>query len=225
MLHRSPARTLHALTYRAIRIEGGLIPAEELTRLTLLADPKASEQTEAHYRIAKGLKLRDEIARDFKIALALWRDFQALRQRTDADAHALTLSQWLLPLLRDVLHFADAARCPATLHAGQSYAIGHAGNGGHVPLVLAGFDQPLDSAAERFGDTHPTTGKTRRRSPFMLAQEALNASDSALWAIVSNGLAFCLSLCGRKPIAFFLSYGCGKIGFTRFNGTSSMAAY
>ncbi|HNQ08831.1 MAG TPA: N-6 DNA methylase [Giesbergeria sp.] len=188
MLHRSFARSPHQLTYRAIRIEGGLIPAEELTRLTLLADPKASEQTEAHYRIAKGLKLRDEIARDFKIALALWRDFQALRQRTDADAHALTLSQWLLPLLRDVLHFADAARCPATLHAGQSYAIGHAGNGGHVPLVLAGFDQPLDSAAERFGDTHPTTGKTRRRSPFMLAQEALNASDAALWAIVSNGL-------------------------------------
>jgi hypothetical protein len=67
--------------------------------------------------------------------------------------------------------------------------MGHAaGNGGRVPLVFAGFDEPLDGAAERFGETNPDTGKTRRRSPFMLAQEALNASDASLWAIVSNGL-------------------------------------
>ena len=181
-------KPLHQLAYRAIRIEGGLIPAEELTRLTLLGDPKASEQTEGHYRIAKGLKLRDEIARDFKIALTLWQDFQALRQRQDVQAHEVTVREWLLPLLRDVLHFHDAARCPAVQRAGHQYAIGHAGAGGRVPLVFAGFDQPLDSAAERFGETNPDTGKTRRRSAFMLAQEALNANDASLWAIVSNGL-------------------------------------
>lgn len=181
-------KPLHQLAYRAIRIEGGLLPAEELTRLTLLADPKASEQTEPQYRIAKGLKLRDEIARDFKIALTLWQDFQALRQRQDVQAHDVTVREWLLPLLRDVLHFHDAARCSAIQQAGHQYAIGHAGTGGRVPLVFAGFDQPLDGAAERFGETNPDTGKTRRRSPFMLAQEALNASDASLWAIVSNGL-------------------------------------
>lgn len=181
-------KPLHQLAYRAIRIEGGLLPAEELTRLTLLADPKGSEQTEQHYRIAKGLKLRDEIARDFKIALTLWQDFQALRQRQDVQAHEVTIREWLLPLLRDVLHFHDAARCPAIQHAGHEYAVGHTSTGGRVPLVFAGFDQPLDSSAERFGETNPDTGKTRRRSPFMLAQEALNASDASLWAIVSNGL-------------------------------------
>jgi len=181
-------RLTHQLAYRAIRIEGGLIPAEELTRLTLLADPKGTEQTESHYRIAKGLKLRDEIARDFKIALNLWQDFKALRQRQDVRAHEVTVREWLLPLLRDVLHFHDAARCAAIEKAGHQYAVGHAGNGGRVPLVFAGFDEPLDSAAERFGETNPDTGKTRRRSPFMLTQEALNASDATLWAIVSNGL-------------------------------------
>jgi N-6 DNA Methylase len=181
-------RAAHQLAYRAIRIEGGLIPADELTRLTLLADPKGSEQTEGHYRIARGLKLRDEIARDFKIALNVWQDFQALRQRQDVLAHEVTVREWLLPLLRDVLHFHDAARCPAIEHGGHQYAIGHAGNGGRVPLVFAGFDQPLDSAVERFGETNPDAGKTRRRSPFMLAQEALNANDDSLWAIVSNGL-------------------------------------
>ena len=181
-------RITHQLSHRAIRIEGGLIPADELTRLTLLADPKASEQTESHYRIARGLKLRDEIARDFKIALNLWQDFLALRQRQDVRGHDVTVREWLLPLLRDVLHFHDAARCPVIEHGGHQYAIGHAGNSSRVPLVFAGFDQPLDSAAERFGELNPDTGKTRKRSPFMLAQEALNATDASLWAIVSNGL-------------------------------------
>ncbi len=181
-------RTTHQLAYRAIRIEGGLIPAEELTRLTVLADPKATEQTESHYQLPKGLKLRDEIARDFKIALNLWQDFQALRQRQDVRAHEVTVREWLLPLLRDVLHFNDAARCPPIVRAGHDYAIGHAAGDGRVPLVLAGFDEALDAATERFGETNPDTGKTRRRSPFMLAQEALNASDASLWALVSNGL-------------------------------------
>lgn len=189
MTRRNSTRQAHQLAYRAIRIEGGLIPADELTRLTLLADPKATEQTESHYRIARGLKLRDEIARDFKIALNLWQDFQALRRREDVQPHDVTVREWLLPLMRDVLHFHDAARCPAIRRAGHQYDIGHAGSGGRVPLVLAGVDQPLDTAAERFGETNSDTGRTRRRSPFMLAQEALNASDASLWALVSNGLS------------------------------------
>ncbi len=189
MDRRNPTRQTHQLAYRAIRIEGGLIPAEELNRLTLLGDPKATEQTESQYRIAKGLKLRDEIARDFKIALNLWQDFQVLRRRQDVQPYEVTVREWLLPLLRDVLHFHDAARCSAIEQAAHQYNIGHAGSGGRVPLVFAGFDQPLDAAAERFGEFNPDTGRTRRRSPFMLAQESLNASDASLWALVSNGLS------------------------------------
>lgn len=189
MTRRTSTRRAHQLAYRAIRIEGGLIPADELTRLTLLADPKATEQTESHYRIARGLKLRDEIARDFKIALNLWQDFQVLRQRQDVQSHEATVREWLIPLMRDVLHFHDAARCPAIEQAGHQYNIGHAGSGGRMPLVFASVDQLLDTAAERFGETNPDTGRTRRRSPFMLAQEALNASDASLWALVSNGLS------------------------------------
>lgn len=188
MARLNSTRKRHQLTYRAIRIEGGLIPADELTRLTLLADPKNTEQTENHYRIAKGLKLRDEIARDFKIALNLWQDFQVLRQRQDVRLHEVTVREWLIPLLRDVLHFHDIGRHSPIEVAGHQYNIGHAGSGGRVPLVLAGVDESLDTAAERFGETNPDTGKIRRRSPFMLTQEALNASDNSLWALVSNGL-------------------------------------
>ena len=38
-------KSLHQLAYRAIRIEGGLLPADELTRLTTLAAPEQTEQT------------------------------------------------------------------------------------------------------------------------------------------------------------------------------------
>ena len=179
------------LAYTAIRIEGGLIPAEELSRLTTLAAPEATEQTEAHYAIPRGLKLRDEIARSFKIAQNLWQDFVQQRHRQDVPAHQLTVNTMLLPLLRQVLGHTDLAAARSVLAAGssqQSYNIGHAALGGRLPVVLAGYDQPLDLAAERFGDTNPETGRTRRRSPYMLAQEALNASDASLWAIVSNGL-------------------------------------
>lgn len=189
MARRTSTRQTHQLAYRAIRIEGGLIPADELTRLTLLADPKATEQTESHYRIAKGLKLRDEITRDFKIALNLWQDFQTLRKRQDVHLHEVTVREWLLPLMRDVLHFHDAAHCSPIEQAGHQYNIGHSGSGGRVPLVFASFEKPLDIPAERFGETNPDTGRTRRRSAFMLAQEALNACDASLWALVSNGLS------------------------------------
>lgn len=179
------------LAYTAIRIEGGLIPAEELTRLTTLASPEQTEQTEAHYNIPKGLKLRDEIARNFKIAQNLWKDFQALRLRQDLEAHGTTVREFLLPLLRQALGYADlttVAPVQATNSSHHSYQIGHAALGGRLPVVMAAHNQPLDQATERFGDTNPDTGKTRRRSPYMLAQEALNASDEAQWAVVSNGL-------------------------------------
>ena len=184
-------KNVHQLAYTAIRIVGGLIPAEELTRLTTLQAPDKTQQTEALYQIPKGLKLRDEIARNFKIAQNLWQDFQAQRQRAGVEVHSTTVRDFLLPLLRQAMGYTDlapAAPIQASNSAHHSYQIGHAALGGRLPVVLAGADQPLDQPAERFGDTNPDTGRTRRRSPYMLAQEALNAADRSLWAIVSNGL-------------------------------------
>jgi len=184
-------KTTQQLAYTALRIEGGLIPAEELTRLTTLAAPEATEQTEGHYDIPKGLKLRDEIARYFKIAQNLWQDFAQQRQRQDANPHSITVQTFLLPLLRQVLGYTDLkaqSSVPASGNSHHTYNIGHAALGGRLPVVLAGFYQPLDLATERFGDTNPETGRTRRRSPYMLAQEALNASEQSLWAVTSNGL-------------------------------------
>ena len=182
-------KNITTLAYPAIRIEGGLIPADELTRLTTLVEPEATEQTEAHYRISKGLKIRDEIARDFKIALSLWKDFQVLRKRVVADSHEITKRELLLPLLREVLHFNDIGLCAGIESGGHSFAVEYIAEGGRIPIIFAAHNHTLDSPAERFGELNPDTGKVRRRSPYMLAQEALNAADGALWAIVTNGLS------------------------------------
>ncbi|WP_096670631.1 Eco57I restriction-modification methylase domain-containing protein [Polaromonas sp. AET17H-212] len=182
------ARNTTQLIYQAIRIEGGLIPADELARLTTLQTPDKTEQTDGHYRIPKGLKLRDEVARFWKIGQSLWSDFQTLRQRNDLDAYQATVRNFLVPLLRDVLGFTDLVAGATVEASGHTYNIGYAAREGRLPIVLAGHTQLLDAPAERFGELNPDTGKTRRRSPFMLVQEALNASDQSLWAITSNGL-------------------------------------
>jgi hypothetical protein len=175
------------LAYQAIRIEGGLIPADELARLTTLQSEEKTEQKEAHYGIPKGLKLRDEIARYWKIAQNLWMDFQSLRQRQDLDAHQITVRDFLVPLLRDVLGFTDLTAGTTVEASGHTYNIGYAARAGRIPVILVAHSQSLDTPTERYGEFNPDTGKTRRRSPFMLAQEALNASDQSLWAIASNG--------------------------------------
>mgnify|MGYP000085350860 CR=1 FL=1 len=183
-------RSANQLAYQSIRIEGGLIPADELARLTSLQTPDKTEQTETHYGIPKGLKLRDEVARYWKIAQNLWADFQPQRSRADINAHDFTRREFLLPLLRSVLGFADLEEGACIEASGHTYNIGHLSGDGRVPLILAAHDQGLDAPDDRFGETNPETGKIRRRSPFMLAQEALNASDATLWAVVSNGLRF-----------------------------------
>ena len=181
-------RSTSQLAYHAIRIEGGLIPPDELARLTTLQAPDKTEQTESHYGVPKGLKLRDEIARFWRIAQNLWADLQSLRQRQDVNAHDVTVREFLVPLLRDVLGFTDIASGASVAASGHTYNIGHAARGGRLPVIVAAHNQGLDDAADRFGELNAETNRVRRRSPFMLAQEALNASDHSLWALVSNGL-------------------------------------
>ena len=54
--------------------------------------------------------------------------------------------------------------------------------------MVAAHNQGLDDAADCFGEINPETRRVRRRSPFMLALEALNASGHSLWTLVSNRL-------------------------------------
>jgi hypothetical protein len=171
-------RSSTELAFTALTIEGGLLAPDFLNRIAHL---EAAAQSEADYDIPRGLKLRDEIGRYWKIAQNLWQDFAARRERSDRDPWANS-RDFLEPFCRQVLGFADLKRVGQVAVGERSFPIGCAAGEGRVPLVFAAHDQPLDKPGSRHGDG------TRRRSPFLLAQEYLNASHAVLWAVVSNGL-------------------------------------
>lgn len=166
------------LAFEAISIEGGLLSPEWLSKVAQL---QAVMQAEADYRIHKGLNLRDEIGRYWRIAQAHWADFKAGRE-AKADAKT-TAERFLLGLLRDAFGFTALAPVRPAVLQERTYPIGHATLGGRVPVVLAPAESGLDTLSPAFGDG------ARRRSAFGLAQEYLNAQEGALWGVASDGAA------------------------------------
>ncbi|MBC9070594.1 N-6 DNA methylase [Thauera sp. CAU 1555] len=173
-------RNNHELAFAALSIEGALLAPDFLNKVAHL-DAK-SDQNETDYDIPRGLKLRDEVGRYWKIAQNLWQDFSVRRERSDVDSHAVTVRDFLEPFCRQVLGFADMRPVGQVTLDERIFPIGFAAGEGRVPLVFAAHDQGLDKPSTRHGDG------VRRRSPFLLAQEYLNASSDCLWAVVSNGL-------------------------------------
>ena len=99
---RAPDPHTTALAFDAITVEGALIAPAMLARI---AQHQAGEQTEADYGIPKGLTLRDEIARYFRIGQALFAELTA----SNTPSHAATIT-FVETLLRDVFGFADVRR-------------------------------------------------------------------------------------------------------------------
>ncbi|HJV26308.1 MAG TPA: N-6 DNA methylase [Aromatoleum sp.] len=164
------------LAFEALSIEGGLLSPEWLSKVAQLL---AGNQAEADYRIPKGLNLRDEIGRYWRIAQAHWADFKS---GCEAKADAKVISERLvLALLRDAFGFTSLLAVAPAILAERSYPIGHAALGGRAPVVIAPAGIGLDTLASAFGDG------TRKRSAFGLAQEYLNAQEGALWGVVTDG--------------------------------------
>lgn len=166
------------LAFEALSIEGGLLSPEWLSKVAQL---QGGTQAEADYGIPKGLNLRDEIGRYWRIAQAHWGDFKSGRE-AKADAKA-TAERFVLALLRDAFGFAALVPVAPAILQERTYPIGHATLSGRVPVVVAPADSGLDTLLLTFGDG------ARRRSAFGVAQEYLNAQEGALWGIASDGVA------------------------------------
>jgi hypothetical protein len=167
-----------ALEFDAIAIEGGLLPAEWLAKIAGLQAP---HQSAADYSIPKGLNLRDELGRYWRIAEAHWKDFSAVRA-TATDPRALT-SRFVLNLLREVFGVTDLVVATAAENFEErSYPLSAIACGGRLPLVIAACTLRLEDRDRLFGDAG------RQRSAFGLLQDYLNMADTALWGIASNGL-------------------------------------
>ena len=173
------SRRTARLDFAAIEIAGALLPPEIVTRAAAFDMP---EQSETDYDLLPGLKLRDEIARYYQVALARWGQFLGAR-----DGHARAPQAFVLDLLRDCLGFADIAQAGTVIISDRQFPIPHASHNGKVPVVIAPL-APAESRKAGIDEALPVFGEEgRRRSAAQLLQDYLNAADSALWGIVSDG--------------------------------------
>lgn len=164
------------LGFEAIAIEGSLLSPEWLSKVAQVA---ADLQSEADYGVPKGLNLREEIGRYWRIAQAHWREFAAgLTSSVDRTALA---ERFATSLLRESFGFTSLARVAAPVLSERSYPLGHAALGLRVPVVIAPAASGIDALSPTFGD------EGRRRSAFGLAQEYLNAAEGAVWGITTDG--------------------------------------
>ena len=180
-----------ALNLPTLRLEGGLFLPDVLAKA---AHGSARLQTEADYRLPKGLQFKDEIGRAFQIACAQWRSFAPLLERADYDPQHAAAS-FITELLRDALAYpgvgassgitlgegSEARHYPIT-HWASAPGAGDAGPG--LPIVVAPHTLGLDEPDARFAIAG---SGSRKKTAFQLAQELLNASPVHQWALVSNG--------------------------------------
>ncbi|MCB8747285.1 N-6 DNA methylase [Rhodoferax sp. U2-2l] len=176
-----------ALNLPTLQLEGGLFLPDMLEKAAL---GQARMQTEADYGIPKGLKLKDEYSRSFQIACAQWRGFAPLLERVDVDAQHATTT-FVTELLRDAFGYTAVNAIPGITLEDRHYPISllappsGVGSTAHaIPIVVVPHTLGLDDADTRFAIQG---SGSRKKTPFQLAQELLNASPDHQWAIVTNG--------------------------------------
>lgn len=175
---KKPRTIQTLLNLPTLKLEGGLFLPDQLEKAAL---GNAQWQTEADYGTPKGLGLKDDYSRAFQIACAQWKHFTAQVERTDVDAAKLTHT-FVSELLRDVFGYANLQDCPGMTVGERQYPA--CLMAGKVPVVVAPHTLALHETDARFA---VVGSGARKKSPFMLAQELLNASPDHLWAIASNG--------------------------------------
>jgi hypothetical protein len=155
-------------------VEGGLIAPAVLARI---AQHQAGGQTDSDYGIPKGLTLRDEIARYFRIGQAMFIDLMA----TQTPSTNATVN-FVEKLLRDVFGFTDIRMVGTRTVGDRQFTITLEGLGGRLPVVVIPPADDLDRSS-----THLTTDG-RRRSAASALQDWLNVGQDALWGICANGV-------------------------------------
>jgi len=173
-MSRSRAGRTSGLTFNAIVVEGALIAPAMLARI---AQHQADAQKDADYNIPKGLTLRDEIARYFRIGQAMLRDLTV----TEIPSTTATVN-FIESLLREVFGFTDIDRVGTRVVGDRQFAVTLECLGGRVPVVVVPPADELDRVS-----THLTAGGGRRSAASAL-QDTLNAGEGALWGICTNGV-------------------------------------
>lgn len=158
--------------FDAITIEGALISPPMLARIALQED---NATTRAAYRIPKGLTLRDETARAFRIGQALFEEFS----KSQTPSTTATM-RFVETLLRDVFGFSDIVPVGSRSLGERIFPVTLEALDGRVPVIVVPPTDELDRPSA-------SLSTERRRSAASALQDWLNTNDAALWGLVSNG--------------------------------------
>ena len=145
------SRRAARIDFAGLEIVGALLTPDIVARVAAF---EANDQSEDSYGIPAGLKLRDEIARYYRIGEALWSRFEATRSQS-----AVVSERFILDLLRQCLGF-DSIESQAIMRLGErEFPVRHAALAGRVPIVIAPAQADsarragVDESLSQFGDS------------------------------------------------------------------------
>lgn len=166
--------------FSCVRTEGALLPPEVLRRIAD-GDRDLPGLRPDDYHLVPGETLGEAVNRAWARLVGGWAAFRsALAAAPPSDpATTLTRERWLLVLMAE-LGYGRLPAAAAVEVDGRSFPVSH--GWGQSPLHLVGARVDLDRRT-------PGVAGAARQSPHSLVQELLNADDSRLWGMASNGLA------------------------------------
>lgn len=168
-------------SFVAVRVEGGVLPSEVLTRaVSARGESGLPGMGSADYHLATGETVREAANRVWAYLTGVWPRYrEALAQLPEGDpATSLTRERWSL-LLLDQLGYGRVPTTSGGITAGgKSFPISH--QWGPVPIHLLGAGVRVDSRTAKVAGAASA-------SPQSMVQEMLNRSDAHTWAVLSNG--------------------------------------
>ncbi len=169
------ARRVNDLDLQATTIEGGILNASTIQKVQKL---EADRQKASDYDVEKGLDLRDEINRGFRILGARVADFE---KSSRSILQVRTLAEHL---------FGTVLGFDLTFHANPTTVDGRefrpAFTAGHVPIVLATPSDEEGKAGVDMPSVALADGRRKRSAAGML-QEFLNADETRMWGFAFDG--------------------------------------
>jgi len=164
------------MKYSTIRIEGSILSADILDKIE---QGDIGGQLSKDFDFEAHVKVKDEIAKAWADAHALWQIFKHQREKASEDSFGTTETRkyWIIPLMGFLGYDLDLSK--AEIVNDKSYALSHrSSNLDRFPIHIMGFNDSLD---KKRTDSGP------RMSPHALVQEYLNLTEH-LYAIVTNGI-------------------------------------
>jgi hypothetical protein len=173
------AKKKREFAFQHVRTTGPMLPSDVLQR-GANEDPKLPGLKATDYGLAESERLGEAITRSWTRLLDIHKNFSdemAVADPTDTAATP-TFKAWLKYLFQELGYGSLTATPQSRMVDETAYPISHQWK--QIPIHLVGANVPLDRR------TSGVTGASKS-APHSLAQEFINRSDEALWAIVSNG--------------------------------------